>query len=120
MGLEFSQQYNNTTFKNFPIYRSSYPMLYNGILCANQQNKGDVLNAFLQHTNIKPSKIISFEDDFNALQSIGKVCQKHEITCVLFHYQFNQFQGMWNNQRALQQFTYLINEHRWISDSQLV
>lgn len=118
MGIEFSNMYANTYFETLPRYRSTYPVLYNGILCANQQNKGKVLAAFLEYSKFKPSSIVSFDDDVHALQSIGKVCEQHAIPCTLINYRAH-LPGAWNTKRALQQFDYVIKEHRWVSDAAL-
>jgi len=116
LSVEFSKKYVNTIFTKLPTYRNHHPILYNGILCTNQQNKGLVLDAFLHYCKYKPSKIISFDDDINALESIGKTCKKYAIPFILFHYQSNKLRGTWNSQKALKQFEYLINENRWIHD----
>jgi len=116
MGIVFSKQHANTTFTKLPTYRNHHPVLYNGILCANQQNKGLVLDAFLIYCECKPSKIISFDDDINALKAIGKTCKKYAVSFVLFHYKSNKLPNTWSSQKALQQFKYLIDENRWVHD----
>jgi len=116
MGIEFSQQFADHVFSNFPAYRSNYPTLYKGILCANQQNKGDVLQAFLTYAKLKPSHIIAFDDSLTALQSIGKICEIAAISCTLIQYRHSETPTTWNTWHALKQFEHLIKEHRWISD----
>lgn len=116
MGIEFSQQFADHVFDNFPPYRSNYPTLYKGILCANQQNKGAVLQAFLTYAKLKPSRIIAFDDSLAALQSIGKICETAAISCTLIQYRHPETPATWNAWHALEQFEYLIKEHRWMSD----
>ncbi len=117
MGIEFSPHYADHVFNNFPLYRSNYPVLYKGILCANQQNKGEVLQAFLTYATLKPSHIIAFDDSLTALQSIGKTCDSASIPCTLMHYRHTEtLPKAWNIWDALKQFEYLIREHRWIGD----
>lgn len=115
MGIEFSQQYADTVFASCPAYRSNHPALYKGILCANQQNKGAVLKAFLNYSKFVPSHIIAFDDSLDALQSIGTVCEELNIRYTLIHYRrADILPNTWNTWRALKQFEYLITEHRWV------
>ena len=116
MGIEFSQQFADHMFENFPAYRSNYPTLYKGMLCANQQNKGEVLQAFLTYAKFKPSHIIAFDDSLNALQSIGKTCEAASISCTLIQYTHPKTPDTWNTWQALKQFEYFIKDHRWMND----
>lgn len=86
LGIEFSQQFGNYTFTNLVSYRNTYPVLYKGILCANQQSKGDVLRAFLEFSGLMPKKIVFFEDSMTNLQSVGAVGDKLGISVELYHY----------------------------------
>jgi len=87
MGIDFSRIWPDTKFDNFPIYRCSKPILYKGILCANQQPKGDVLKALLTTYDLHTSHIIFFDDSSKNLQSVGCTCQEMNIPCTLYHYQ---------------------------------
>lgn len=85
-GIVFTQMFGDSIFINFSSYRNNYPVLYKGILCANQQPKGKVLKAFLQQYNIQPKKIIFFDDQIEALQSVGDVCVQLHIPYALYKY----------------------------------
>ncbi len=110
LGIEFSQQFGDYTFTNLASYRNNYPVLYKGILCANQQPKGDVLRAFLEHSCLRPDKIIFFEDSMTSLQSVGAVCDKLGIPVELYHYMgAEKFEKQSNPNRVLEQVTALVN-----------
>lgn len=85
-GITFSANFRNMIFENFPMYEDSKPLLYKGILFANKQDKGSVLEAFLKRTGLKPSRILFFDDLIENLQSVSKVCKKRRISCLLFNY----------------------------------
>jgi hypothetical protein len=119
MGIEFNSKFKNAEFKSLPKYRGTYPVLFNGILCANQQDKGVVLDAFLSHAQFKPDKIVSFDDSVDDLQAIGKVCHARSIPCILFEYQgIQQVSTQWDTPRALKQIELLVKERKWMSDIQ--
>ncbi len=96
-GIKFSQQFGNYTFTNLASYRSNYPVLYKGILCANQQPKGDVLRAFLDQTGLRPSKIVFFEDNMTNLQSVGMMCNALGIPVDMYHYTGAEKYQKWSN-----------------------
>lgn len=116
-GIEFSNDFSNTCFKKLPVYRNNYPCLYEGILFANQQNKGKVLEAFLNNFKLRPTKIISFDDDKNALNSINNICVKYGIKFIGYHYcGANKLAEAWDNKLATLQLDYLIKNEKWLSD----
>ena len=86
MGIEFSQNYADTTFTNFPEHESSYPKLYKGILFANRQNKGAVLEAFLNYAQLKPKKIIAFENRISKLKLLENKANELGIQFVGYQY----------------------------------
>lgn len=112
LGIEFSQHYGNITFTQFPYYRKNYPQLKHGILCANQEDKGKVLRAFLEHTQLKPSKIVAFDDNIGALKSIKKECLDRNIPFYGYHYAGSQLEHEnWDLLSAMEQFYEWINKN---------
>ncbi len=117
-GIVFDAGYANTKFSHFPQRRGDYPMLYKGILCANQQNKAAVLGAFLDHFHVKPKYIISFDDDPTALEGIAKECAKRGIIFRGYHYCGAQKVAKpWDTEKALTQLEYLMEQGRWLNDA---
>ena len=57
----FNEALGNVPLTALQLYRGKNPCLYKGILCANQEAKGDVLEAFLDLYHLKPLQIISFQ-----------------------------------------------------------
>ena len=121
MGIVFSQQYPNQVYKQLPAYRDNYPILFEGILCCNQQPKGAVLAAFLDDNNLRPGHIIFFDDSMRNLQSVGKTCVEHNIPCTLFKYRGGErFSNTLDTSSVIKQVKILINEHRWVSDQNIL
>ncbi len=100
-GIEFTQKFGNHTLTSLPAYRDNYPMLYKGILCANQQPKGKVLEAFLKQLGLKPNKIISFDDEPGALQSIRDTCETLHIPVACYQYTGAERYERWSRNRML-------------------
>ena len=121
MHITFSKNFPNQTYTQFEPYRTSYPVLYEGILCTNLVSKGKVLEAFLQANKLKPTHVLFFDDDLRNLQSVGKACENHAIPCTLFHYcSPENFSATLSNSLILKQIDFLIKENRWISDQEIV
>ena len=40
LGINFSEKFSDYVFCQLPEYRGTYPILYKGIICTNQQPKG--------------------------------------------------------------------------------
>lgn len=117
MGITFSQDFSNMTFRQLSAYRYNYPQLYQGILCANQQPKGEVLAAFFDSFNLTPRSVVFFDDNIDALQSVGQVCKNRNIHSLLFHYTgAKQLPGSWNTERAIKQIKLLVEKRGWVSD----
>jgi hypothetical protein len=115
MGITFTSIYDNTTFTKLPTYRGTQPILYNGILCCNQQSKGDVLDAFLNYYDLSPQHIIFFDDEIANLQSVGAACSKHHILCTLFKYDgYQKIIDTWDTKRAMEQIDILVATGHWI------
>lgn len=118
-GIEFSQTFPDVRFTKLPEYCNTLPALYKGMLCCNQQIKGKVLAAFLEHFNLKPSKIIFFDDSKSHLNSVGATCEEKNIPCELYHYLgAKKVQGVWNMDRALLQLDNLVQHNKWVTDSE--
>lgn len=116
-GIDLRGAFRDTSFTTLPKYRGNYPCLFKGILCANQVAKGKVLGAFLDHFHLKPSQIISFDDEKSALDSIASECAKRNIP--YFGYQctgVKKLPGVWNTKRALLQLDSVVQHARWLSD----
>lgn len=121
MGISFTQKYPNQIYTQLKEYRNNYPVLYEGILCTNQQPKGDVLAAFLDANNVHPQLIVFFDDGLKNLESVGECCKKRGIAYRLFHYKgFERFSSALDLPLIMKQVEMLINEHRWVSDQEII
>ena len=58
LGIEFNEALGNVPLTALQLYRGKNQCLYRGILCANQEAKGDVLGAFLDLYHLKPLQFI--------------------------------------------------------------
>lgn len=117
LGISFSNKYPDTIFTKLPQKYNNYPCLYNGILCTNKEPKGLTLGAFLDYYNLKPDKIIFFDDMTDNLVSVKKECQKRKINFMGFQVMGAQLtKPAWNNKRALLQLDFLIKHEQWLTD----
>ena len=119
-GVSLSREFVNTTFDTFPSYRGNYPCLYNGLICCNQRSKGEVIDAFLKHFNLKPAIMVHFDDIPEELVSSRAVCLKQGIAPLCFHYQgAAKIKHLpWSTRRAFAQLNKLLLDGRWISDEE--
>ncbi len=118
-GFDFSDQFHDTTFTSLPMYRGTHPVLHKGILFTNCTDKGLTLAAFLEHYNLKPARIISFDDSYTFLTSIARACSYKKIPFT--GYQVlgaKKLLGTWNMRRALLQIDYVMKHERWLSDQE--
>ena len=93
-GINLSGQFENQVFNSMPQYRGNYPLLYNGILCANQESKGKVLETFIYNNNLSPDQIFFIDDSLQNLKEVQKACKRMNIPCHLFHFNRFHFLGM--------------------------
>lgn len=80
----FDQEIIN--LENFKAYNKTKPIFYKGILFTNNYSKGEVLLAFLEAINFKPTKIIGFDDRIEYLYSEEEYAKKYGIDFEGFHY----------------------------------
>jgi hypothetical protein len=122
MGISFNDEFKNVTFEGFPAYRGNYPVLYNGLICCNQQAKGDVIEAFFKHFNLKPSIAVLFDDSQEELPPFNKTCLQRNITPLCFHYKgAKKITVMpWSTRLTFVQLHELIKQKRWLSDLEAV
>lgn len=122
MGIDLSGQFEDHTFVQFNSPASRYPCLYQGVLCASHEPKGKVLGAFLDYADMKPSQIISFDDNRKALRSIGQECARRGIEFKGYLYLgADRVMGDWHKRfdlkRAMVQLDYLVRYGRWVPDT---
>ena len=118
-GIDLRGQFQDATFITLPKYHEGYPCLYKGILCANQEPKGQVLGAFLDYYQLKPARIISFDDSARALCSITRECAKRGISFAGYQcLGAKKLPGQWSNRRAFLQLDYVMKHAQWLSDKQ--
>ncbi len=110
MEITFSA-FDDRVFNQLPMRRGVYPILYKGILCANQQPKGLVLGAFIDSLESKLLLIISIDDTYDALCSIAQACKERGIPYLGYHYIGAKNQKkLLDYQRAFKQLEILISK----------
>lgn len=114
--IEFTKHHGNTVFDTLPLNGHLHPQLYKGILFGKQ--KGLILRAFLEKYNVKPKRLVFFDDKIANLKMIKEVCEERNIESVLFHYVGHQKIPVdWNESRVRKQIEILVNEGKWLNDS---
>ena len=118
-GIDLRGQFQDAVFTTLPKYHGSYPILYKGILCANQEPKGQVLGAFLDYYHLRPTRIISFDDSPRALCSIARECKDRGISFTGYQcLGAKKLSGEFNSRRAFLQIDYVMKHAQWLSDKQ--
>lgn len=120
VGINFSDSdYGDAVFTQFPNQDGQYPVLYRGILCSALASKGDVLGAFLESTQWKPSVVIFFDDSLSRLQEVERELAKRDIPFIGYHYHGSQkVVGKLDKEVALMQLNYLVQHERWIMEDE--
>jgi hypothetical protein len=90
-------------------------LLYNGILCANQESKGKVLETFIYKNNLSPDQIFFIDDSQQNLKDVQKACKRMNIPCHLFHFKGVDKKTV-NTDIAFSQIENLITNKKWVSD----
>jgi len=119
LGINFSYKYPNIIFTKLPKKNNNYPCLYKGILCTNEESKGLTLSAFLDYYNLKPDKVIFFDDKTDHLNSVSSECSRRKI--IFTGYQVmraNKNKPTWNTRRALLQLDFIIKNSQFLSDEE--
>lgn len=120
-GIDFTLHSPIQADINFEEFGEHNPLIfYKGMLCSSDHPKGLALKAFLQKTDIKPSKIIFVEDKRNNLDSVEEEIKKMAISYKGFHYVGAlKFDEEVNEEVAKFQLHYLLKNKKWLSDDQV-
>lgn len=89
-----------------------------GVIETEQQLKGPVLKEILSNLNTRPEMIIFVDDRMKQIKSVDDTCRELEIPCTAFHYVPTKSAPQLNEKIADYQLSTLVNEHRWISESE--
>ena len=118
-GIDFSGEWRDMQFTSLPSIYGNCPCLYRGILCTNRVEKGRVLGAFLDSHSLIVTRIVSFDDDVDALRSIADECAKRRV--LFSGYQIlgaKKLSGTWNTARALVQLDSIMEQGHWLTDKE--
>lgn len=90
LGIDFcsdSLPQKRIEFASFTPFRGTYPLYQDGILFSNVlPPKGEVLSAFLNEIDRKPSRIIFVDDVLENLKNVETEMKKKEIPFLGIHY----------------------------------
>ncbi|MBS0621677.1 MAG: DUF2608 domain-containing protein [Verrucomicrobia bacterium] len=92
-----------------------------GVLCANVQDKGPVLVAFLDCVGWRPSRVFFLDDRLDYLQSVETSLEGTGIEFIGFHYTaVEQLPSYLDEEVARYQLTHLAQTGLWLSDEEAV
>jgi FMN phosphatase YigB (HAD superfamily) len=125
VGIDFS----NVTISNMefpelpsksPDKSGQHPLFYNGILFTSDAAKGAVLTAFFEHTKLKPSRVIFFDDKRSNLESASQAMHALGIPFEGYEYQGGQYiPGELDKDVAQRQLHYLVDNEKWLSEDEV-
>ncbi|MCE2991612.1 MAG: DUF2608 domain-containing protein [Candidatus Jidaibacter sp.] len=109
------------TYQNYDFYLQGFkrkPVFYKSIIATDLEDKGEVLMATLDKINLRPQKIIMFDDTLEFLYSVEKECKKRGI--IFFGYHYNGAKKKdWDENVISFQAEYLIKHKKWLSDAEV-
>lgn len=91
LGITFEASqipYEHFELKYFPPFRGTYPLYSDGILYANNlPGKGEVLAAFIDTLQDRPTRVVLVDDTLDKLQSVQEAMDQKKIPFLGLHYQ---------------------------------
>ncbi|MCI0382752.1 MAG: DUF2608 domain-containing protein [Chlamydiae bacterium] len=122
LNLDFSQSFpkkDRIVLNKLGKFNKDGPVFHKGILFSAEYTKGEVLSAFLEEVSFKPSKIIFIDDLEYNLESVEKEMRQKGIPFqgYLFRNPILRMREADENIARLQA-RHLIDEEKWISDSE--
>lgn len=121
-GIDFSNAFpnnNNIVFNQFS-YEDKHPEFKSGILFTTLAvSKGDLLKAFLDQINWKPTKVIMIDDLIDNLKSVEDSLNKMGIAFEGYEYRaYLKYPSHYDKKVAEYQMKYLIDHEKWINRDQ--
>lgn len=91
LGLSFEESsplpHKRIEFFQFPPFRGTYPLYQDGVLYSNvTPSKGEVLTAFLDVVEQKPTRIVFIDDSLENIESVEQAMAEKEILVIGLHY----------------------------------
>ena len=120
LGLDFSKAgFPDMAFNELPAKKEQHPILYRGILAASGTPKGQVLGAFLDRTNLKPDKVIFFDDSMERVESVAQEMKKRSIPFYGYQYNGARFvPAELDKEVATMQMKHLVEYEKWLSEEE--
>jgi hypothetical protein len=118
MGFHLSFDEDKPRFEiNDDCFKGDLPLFYRGILCTENYSKGSVLKAYLKKINVKPSRVIFFDDHAKHVASVKWSMNDAGIACDSFVYRGALKKNLpdfdfWLLWRRL---THLIEHEEWLA-----
>ena len=118
LGMDFSGAFPQFQKVEIHPLRTGPPSLFKeGLLCANRQDKGPVLVAFLKSIDWKPSKILFLDNRYDYLQSVESALQGSGIEFLGFYYtEVEKRPCTIDSELAKFQFEHLAKTGIWLND----
>ena len=119
LGIDLSiHNATDIVFKNLPLTRNHYPVMYKGIfLTAYSCSKGVAIKALIDELGLKPSRVLFLDDRMNHVKSVDMEMAKWEIPCIAYHYRaFELLDNSVDIEIARLQYQYLMTHEIWLSD----
>lgn len=120
LGIDFGRiGLPDIIFDELSEKNGNYPVLYHGILCTNGVSKGDLVVAFLDRIQWRPSKVVFFDDNEARVKDVERAMQERSIPFQGFVYLGAEYMpGELNKEVAEFQLNYLVEHEDWITEEQ--
>lgn len=122
LGINFSWSFPEIDFLKLPGFDEeiTFPVFKKGIIGTAGHPKGEVLMAFLNDRNWKPSQVIFVDDRLNYIYSVERAMEVANIPVVSFYYTpaFDLPCDL-DEKVASYQLEYLFKNGEWLSDAEV-
>lgn len=117
---------NTSPFKEDMVFpelqnKSGFPMLKSGVILTALADKGLVLKAALEKSNLHFKKVVFIDDDIKYIESVEKVCLDMNIDFQGIHYGAARIAPLpvLNKEKEELRYEILQKEHIWLLDKEL-
>ena len=121
LGIQFNEKLGQQEAVRLSNDPKKQPIFYRGIIFTAKANKGEAILDLLQVGNLRPKKIIIFDNNKNELKSMQRALRKFDIDYYGINYlaQAQIVIKVNSDQMMLQQDT-LINQRKWLEDDEVL
>ena len=119
LGVQFQEKLREQAAVRLSDDHNKQPIFYRGIIFTARANKGEAILDLLRVGNLRPKKIIVFDNNKTELKSIQRALRKFDIDYYGVNYLAqSRIENKVNGDLMILQQNTLINQGKWLEDDQ--